>query len=223
MLTYRHSLIAREGWPFLAVILAVIVASMLWNLPMSAPWWLVLVVLVFLFRDPTRQVPSSPLAIVSPIHGTVIEEGPARDPWLERDAVMVKLGMSYHQIYTLRSPIEGKVLRQYSGSNDGKSGQGGPHHQGAYWIQTDEGDDVTLCIEVNRFPSRMRCYAHPGERVGQGQRCGYLYFGGFVTVYLPGNSRVEAKAGQFMQGGTGIIGHLVHNQPVTAASTTQPA
>jgi len=65
-------MIAREGLaPLLAAILAaVMVLHFMGPLPSLALWGLVLLVLV-LFRDPERNIPSRPLAVVSPADGKV--------------------------------------------------------------------------------------------------------------------------------------------------------
>ena len=65
---YPHPLIAKEGWPFLAIGVAVslaagIIAGWCWSLPL---WLLTLFVLQF-FRDPPRDVPGDPRAVLARI------------------------------------------------------------------------------------------------------------------------------------------------------------
>ena len=216
MPTYKYPLIAQEGWPLLALILALTIGLTTWAPWLSIPGWLVFFTLMYLFRDPHREVPALPLAIVSPVHATVVAVGVTRDPWLDRDALQVLLDVAYHNVYTLRSPTEGKLIREFCRTCEPESGLAEPKRQSAYWIQTDEGDDVAISIQPGRFPSRLRYYGHAGERVGQGQRCGYLYLGGKVSVYLPVGSRTELEVGQQVVGGSSVLGHLVHNQPVSA-------
>lgn len=81
----------------------------------------------------------------------------------------------------------------------------------AQWIQSDEGDDVVMVMEASRLVPRPRCYAHSGERIGQGQRCGFLRFGSQVDVLLSGSSRIEVTVGDYVNGGSGIIGTLVRD------------
>ena len=57
MNTYPHPLIAKEGWPFLAVsgaaaVATTVFAGWLW----SAPLWLIFVFVLQFFRDPPRAV-----------------------------------------------------------------------------------------------------------------------------------------------------------------------
>ena len=221
MLTKPHSPIAREGWVPLTALFAVGVILWHWlGALASLPLWVLFGTALYLFRDPPRRVPALPLAVVSPIHGTVVEVCDTYDPWLDRPAIRARLRMAAKEIYSVRSPIEGKIVRHLVGPN--REGDDNPRAY-VFWIQTDEGDDIILDLRLKRFPARLRCYAHPGERVGQGQRCGYLFFGGTVDLYMPANSRVDLQAGQRVQGGSEIIAHLIHKEPVSVATPLQAA
>ncbi len=55
---------------------------------------------------------------------------------------------------------------------------------------------------------------HAGERVGQGQECGFLYLAGMVEIYASDNSRMTVKKGDRIVAGADILGHLVHNNGV---------
>src|SRR5437588_12950593 len=98
---YPHPVIAREGWPFLAIALAValLVGFLIgwwWSLPI---WLLGLFVLQF-FRDPPREVPDDPGAVVAPADGRVVEVSRAGDPSLGRDAIK---GGACMTVYSCRS------------------------------------------------------------------------------------------------------------------------
>ena len=80
----------------------------------------------------------------------------------------------------------------------------------AQWIQSDEGDDVVLIVESGLLNSRPQCYAHSGERIGQGQRCGYIRFGAPVHVLIPSSSRISVAVGDQVNAGSDIIATLVH-------------
>ena len=168
--------------------------------------------LMFLLRDPPRTVTSSPLAIVSPVHGTVISVTDIDDPWVDRQARNISINMSLFDIYSLRSPTEGKIVNQWTRQPDSN----GPKRQFAFRVRTDEGDEIVVVIHLNIFSSFLfRFYVHSGERLGHGQRCGYLYFGGMIDVLVPRNSKIIVKPGEHIKSGSGIIAQLVH---VDAAS-----
>ncbi len=219
MLAYRYPLIAREGWHWIA--LAAAVALLLqWQFGwLAAPLWLLVALLLFLFRDPPRRVPPSPLGIVSPVHGRVLSIDTAQDPYLERQAIRIAIQMRMSDIFSVRSPMEGKVLQQWIGKRDAPDGE--PRY--AQWIQSDEEDDVLLVSAPRLRAVRPRCYVHSGERIGQGQRCGFIYFGARVEVWVPTGTRIDIRRGDMLRAGSDIIATLVHEKAVPPKVDSGPA
>ena len=202
MAVNRYPLIAREGWLSIALSgVAAIAILYLFGWLWSLPLWLVVAALLFLFRDPARQVPASPLAVVSPADGRVVAVEPVADPYLEREARRVVIRMRHLGAYSTRAPVEGKILEPR------RSGPGRP--QGV-WLRTDGGDD--LVVVMNRGPLRNapRCYVRFGDRVGQGQRCGFVALGSELEIYLPLASRMKVGVGDRLRAGSDVIAQLVH-------------
>ena len=83
-------MIAREGLAPLAVaILAGVLVLHFVGLPQSLVFWVLALLLVVLFRDPDREIPSQPLAVVSPADGKVTSISTVSDPYLPRQSVRV--------------------------------------------------------------------------------------------------------------------------------------
>jgi phosphatidylserine decarboxylase len=169
---------------------------------------LLFVIAAFLFRDPICEIPAVPLAVLSPASGTVLSVAQAEDPWLSRSAIKVRIKISAWDAHSLRSPIEGKVMNQWSSSEADSEFR----RRVAYWIKTDEGDDILMALGMSAGTKFTRMTIYSGERSGQGQRCGFLYFAGVIDVYLPANTRVSIKAGERVTSGTTILGYFVHAQ-----------
>ena len=174
--------------------------------------WVILIVLLLVYRDPARTISSAPLAIIGPVDGRIKAVNEVHDPYAGRDALQIIIQMQLFSIHSIRSPTEGKVIKQWHGI---KSDVEGGEHPGngnfAQWLQTDEGDDVVMVVKQNYPMLRPSCYLQSGERVGQGQRCGYVPFRAKVEVYLPVNSKVEVKPGDYLEAGSDIIATLVHS------------
>jgi phosphatidylserine decarboxylase len=223
MLAYRYPLIAREGWLWIAVV-AVAAAWVQINYGLVAlPLWLLVLLLLFLFRDPARRVPASPLGIVSPVDGKVVAVDTVHDSYLDREALCISIKMRFTSVYSAHSPMEGKIMQQWLGvprridaSVQAGSEQAESRDVQSYaqWIQSDEADDVVMVMEASLPVSRPQCYAHSGERIGQGQRCGFIRFGSQVDVLLPANSRINVAVGDSVLAGTDIIATLVHTSTV---------
>ncbi len=206
MPAYRYPLIAREGW--LLILAVVLIAGVLHygqHNPLEWPFWGLALGFVFLFRDPPRKVPPLPLAIVSPADGRVVSVEKVRDPYLDREAVNITLEMSFLDIYSIRSPMEGKVQQQWY-PHAGVEPNTGCYAQ---WVQSDEKDDVVLAVSGHGI-RRPRCYIHAGERIGQGQRCGLVRFGSRLQVFVPENSQLKVKSGERVRAGTSVLANLTH-------------
>ena len=70
--------------------------------------------------------------------------------------------------------------------------------------------DVTVVQVAGLVARRILCYKQPGDRVGQGERFGFIRYGSRVDVYLAPNSTVDVTIGDKVKSGRDIIAHLVH-------------
>ena len=207
-----QQIIAREGWPVLVVIffLAVISKVYLGWMPVVLLLCLFLVI-VYILRNPYRVIPSAPLAILSPASGVVKSVEKVHEKFLSRPCIKLQLKTSLWDMHALVSPIEGKVMKQWMEEIDGAD----YNRRYSYWIQTDEGDDVVMSLLLGKWSPFTRMFMRSGERVGQGQYCGFLYYTGAVEVYLPTNSRIDIVVGDRMCSGSDILGRFIHENRVT--------
>lgn len=203
-----YPLVAREGW-LLIGILSVLILLIYFIVDISYAMQAIPVIIFFLFllRDPPRDIPSLPLALLCPAHGKVMAVETIDDPWIKRKATRIRLKMSFFDIYSLRSPVEGKVMNQWAL----RPCEEFPDRNFVLWIKTDEGDDVVMETHLNLLTAFIfRFYVHSGERIGQGQRCGFLYFGGLIDVWVPDNCKISVQQGQKINSGSDVLAYLVH-------------
>lgn len=209
----------------LVLLLVAVAVALVAGLSWSVPVWLVAAVAAYMLRDPPRVTTSAPLALVSPVDGRVLSVGASTDPFLHREALLIRMRMNRWGAFVIRSPIEGKVFEQWfvsgvaqSLKGGGKAADGTGKRAGikaagrrAAWIKTDEGDDVTLVIQRMCWFCRPRLQIATGERVGHGQRCGFLLGGGaLVDLFVPATARLDCSAGDRVLAGSAIISTLVH-------------
>lgn len=202
-------IIAREVRLGLAALLLLAISAKVfiaWEL--GAVLLLLTAPLIYLFRDPVCCVPASPLGVLSPVNGTVVSVETVTDPLLNRPAKRCRISMSFLNIHTLRSPTEGKIKKQWAAD----AGEPGLKRRYSYWIQTDEGDDIVLSVATGRHSPFVHLELQCGDRLGQGQRCGYLYFEGVIDLLLPENTRVDFKPGDIVNSGSTILGQLIRNK-----------
>ena len=203
MAASRYPYFSRAGWPpFLVLAALAVLVVHFFGWVWSAPLWLMCAAIVYLYRDPNREIPASPLAVVSPADGVVTSVEEVSDPYLDREAVRLGIQMSHAGVYSTRSPVEGKILEPKNARDDGQ-----PH---GVWLKTDEDDDLVVVMHRGPLHNLPRCYVRIGERIGQGQRCGYIQMGGRVEVYLPRHSRIQVSSGSQVKAGSDVIATLVH-------------
>ena len=210
MISYRYPLIAQEAFRFLLFLLLV-VFLVYWQFGFVAalPIGLVALVCVYLCRDPPRKVPPIPLAILAPVDGRVLSVTKVHDPYLNRPANRLHISMNPWDVYSVHSPMEGKVLNQWFSTPGADANCNRCVY--AQWIQSDEQDDVVLVMRPRSLARRWtRCYVQSGERIGQGQRCGFTPLGAKCELYLPEKCRIEVKAGDRLIAGTAVLATLIH-------------
>ena len=160
----QHPLVAREGYGALLVTTVVgIVLYLILGAAVAMPAVPAFLFLCFHFRDPHRDSPSLPLALVAPVDGIVTDVGPCRDPWLGRDAQSVAIAMGLFDVHSLFSPLEGKIIEQWSEPRHADSSQAVPRRAIAYLVRTDEGDDVVLQISAGQFGRSLRFTYRPKQ------------------------------------------------------------
>jgi phosphatidylserine decarboxylase len=210
---YPHPVVAREGWPFLAAAVAAallvgLAAGWWWSLPL---WLAALFVLQF-FRDPPREVPQDPRAVVSAADGRVVEVGRAQDPYLGREALKVSVFMNVFNVHSNRSPVDGVVKERwyFPGAfvNAALDKASLENERNALWLRTGEGDDVT-CVQVaGLIARRILCYVGAGARLARGQRFGFIRFGSRVDLYLPLDAEVKAAIGDKVYAAQSVLAWL---------------
>ena len=158
--------------------------------------WVPWLVLLLFIRDFRRESPPIPQAIISPADGKIIEVIQTQDPFLDRLSNRYTLDQNTMGEFNIHTPIEGRVdqLWVYNTKKQRKCL--------AFSIQSDEEGVVVVEIELKPYIQHASTHIHPGERVGQGKRCGFAAMGCKVHIYLPktatsvGHNEDQVKAGR---------------------------
>ena len=213
MQAYPHPLIAREGWAFLRVsgLLALLVTftlGWLW----ATPFWGVFLFILQFFRDPPRPVAGNANSVLSPADGRIVVIEPARDPWLNRDALKISVFMNVFNVHSNRSPVDGTVMQRWyhpgkfiNADLDKASTE---NERNALHLRTADGQDVT-CVQVaGLIARRILCYVEAGKPLVRGERYGFIRFGSRVDVYLPTAAHVKVGVGEAVSATTTILAEL---------------
>jgi phosphatidylserine decarboxylase len=213
---YPHPVIAREGWPFLGVaVAAALLAGTFAGWEWSLPLWLAALFVLQFFRDPAREVPDDPYAVVSPADGRVVAVEKARDPWLERDALKISVFMNVFNVHSNRSPVDGTVQKVWYHAgrflNAALDKASLDNERNALWLRTRSGADVT-CVQVaGLIARRILCYVSAGAGLRRGERFGFIRFGSRLDVYLPLDARIVAAIGDKVYAAESVLARLSGN------------
>ncbi len=164
------------------------------------PWF----VFCFFIRDFHRDIPPIPLASISPIDGVVTDITQVQNPFIDQISCCYTIQQSSWGEFNLHSPIEGKVEQLWvTKPLNNKKGL-------VYWVRTDEQDDVVVHVALNSAFQHGNTTLHPGERVGQVRRCGFVALGCRVNIYLPKNVQHVAEAGDKVAAGKNMLAKFIH-------------
>ncbi len=209
---YPHPIIAREGWPFLAiaVVVALIASSLLGG--WSWPFWIVALFVLQFFRDPPRTIPQQANAVLSPADGRIVVVEKTQDPYANREALKISVFMNVFNVHSNRSPVDGKIekVAYFPGKfvNADLDKASTENERNAVVVTTDSGQTVTFVQVAGLIARRILCYVGKGDPLARGQRYGFIRFGSRVDVYLPLTARPMVAVGEKVSATETILAEL---------------
>ncbi len=212
MNNYPHPIIAREGWPFLAIALIAAGVVTYFSATWSIPLWIIALFVLQFFRDPAREVPQQPGAVLSPADGRIVAVERAQDVYAQREALKVSVFMNVFNVHSNRSPVDGTVqqVQYFPGKfiNADLDKASTENERNAVVIRTPGGQTVTAVQVAGLIARRILCYVKAGDVLARGQRYGFIRFGSRVDVYLPLTAAVKVAIGDKVSATTTILAVL---------------
>jgi phosphatidylserine decarboxylase len=207
---YPHPLIAREGWPFLAIaVAAAVLVTYFAGWAWASPLWVIALFVLQFFRDPARAVPQGENLVIAPADGRIVAVEKTRDIYRDRDATKVSVFMNVFNVHSNRSPVDGEVtgVQYFPGKfvNADLDKASLENERNAVLLRTPAGHEIT-CVQVAGLVARrILCYAKAGDGLTKGQRYGFIRFGSRVDVYLPPQARVRVSLGDRTRAGETVL------------------
>lgn len=197
----------KEGYKFG---LPPLIAGLLCLIP---HWWWPAVILIFLglfvfyfFRDPEREIPVDPSAIVSPADGHVVEI--VDEPLEGQRGRRISIFLSIWDVHIQRAPMAGRIIsviykpgKFYAALRKAASEK---NEQNVITIQTPAGTLVFKQI-AGAIARRVLCWKRVDDQVILGERVGMIRFGSRVDVWLPEAAEILVRRGQRVWGGASIL------------------
>ena len=171
---------------------------------------LFLVLILQFFRNPDRQPLALENAVVSPVDGKVVIVKEVEEPeYFKGKRLQVSIFMSPLNVHVTRYPVSGEVMFS-------------KYHPGKYFVawhpkSSTFNERTTIVVDnptygevlyrqiAGAVARRIVNYAEVGQAVTQGTDAGFIKFGSRVDVFLPIETPVLVKEGQFVKGGVTLI------------------
>ena len=201
--------VAREGWPFIAIPAAIAAGLALTGRRVLAmPFAAASLVSLGFFRDPERDTPAIPGAMLSPADGRVMSVDEVDDPFVG-PSVRVATFLSPLDVHVNRSPIAGLVVGvTYSRGRFLPAYQPEAGQVNERCVVNLQGDTsrITVVQIAGAVARRIVCRVAPGDKLAAGERFGLIRFGSRTDCYMPRGTRVTVRAGDRVTGGMTILG-----------------
>jgi len=210
---YPHPIIAREGWPFLAIAVAVaLLATYFVGSAWASPLWVIALFVLQFFRDPARSVPQGENLVIAPADGRIVAVEKTRDNYRQQDALKVSVFMNVFNVHSNRSPVDGEVtgVQYFPGKfvNADLDKASLENERNAVLMTTTTGKEITAVQVAGLIARRILCYVKAGDKLARGQRYGFIRFGSRVDVYLPLDARVKVSIGDKTRAGETVLAEL---------------
>ena len=208
-----HPLLAREGWFYIALsLLAAALTTWVFGVGVGVFFWIIAAFVLQFFRDPHRDTPQEPGAVISPADGKVIFTGLVDDPYLEREAFKISVFMNVFSVHSNRAPMAAEVSKvdYHAGDflNAALDKASESNERNAVYLTTDDGQQVVSVQVAGLIARRILCYVQPGDKLLPGQRYGFIRFGSRVDLFLPTSFQSKVAVGDKVSSGLSILGSL---------------
>jgi phosphatidylserine decarboxylase len=198
---------ARDGYRFLAppLIVGLIAALMGW-MGTAAVFLLLAALVAYFFRDPERQPPADPNAVVSPADGRIMEV--VSEPFDGLPGQRISIFLAVWNVHVNRAPMSGTLHKVeyrpgkfYAAMRSRASIE---NEQNVFYLDTQRGRIVFKQI-AGWIARRVVSWKSPGDSLAMGERVGLIRFGSRMDVWLPPGAKILVRPGQKVAAGTSIL------------------
>ena len=167
---------------------------------------------ILFFRDPEREVPADPNAIVAAADGSVTEVTEIDESdVLKTQTRRIGIFLSIFDVHTNRAPIDGRIIyRQHREGLclDARRPDCSQKNEAMTWVFQNPRATIVVRQLTGAIARRIIAWAKVGDELKKGERFGMIRFGSRTEVYLPLTATVLVKVGDHVSAGSTIIARL---------------
>lgn len=205
--------IAPEGIPFIIGSIVPALAVYLFTKNWSAlPLLLLVLFMIFFFRDPERAVPSEEGIFVAPADGRVIAVKDFFEPiHLKKKVKRISIFMSPLNVHINRSPADGRVLNVIRNRGNFKAAykdEAAVSNENTVMLLETEYGTIAVRQVAGFIARRIVCRVKPGDQLLRGQRYGLIKFSSRVDVFLPEDADISVSPDDGVTAGETVIARI---------------
>jgi len=161
------------------------------------------------FRDPERDVPTDPRAVVAPADGRILSvEHLTEDRFGGGAFLRIAVFLSVLDVHVNRIPVAGRVTDFFveEGGYANAMTAAAEHNVAAYTVLDTDHGTVVVAQRTGLIARRIVQRTPVGTLVARGERMGLIRFGSRTDVYLPaGRSEATVAVGDKVIGASSVI------------------
>jgi phosphatidylserine decarboxylase len=174
---------------------------------------------VYFFRDPTREIPQDADAIVSPADGTIAEVTLLDHyDFFDGPAVRIGIFLSIFNVHVNRAPRAARVVDMHYKPGEFLNAMNPESalRNEYMWIGLEEPAEPPRRLAVRAISGliarRIVCTLQPGRQVRRGEKFGMIKRGSRTELILPRDEvTVEVAVGQKVKAGSTVLARYQSN------------
>ena len=209
----RWQTISEARWILLVVLLPLL-AGLYWRQHwLTGLAVLLLIFVLWFFRDPERAIPPDDAIVVSAADGVVadivdIEENEVT----KKKARRVGIFLNVFDVHVNRAPVGGKVVhsvRHVGKFLDARHADASTLNEARTWAFDSPRAGVIVVRQITGLIARRIVdWSQVGDTVDKGHRFGMIRFGSRTEIYLPPDADLQVKVGDRVVGGESVVARL---------------
>lgn len=169
--------------------------------------------LIYFFRDPYRIIHMQDQYILGPADGKILSiQRVYEGEYLQEDRIRVSIFMSPFNVHVNRFPMSGKIVffKYHPGTYlVAFHPKASTHNERTTIVIENEGGQKILFRQIAGFIARrVKFYFKEGEKVQQGEKCGFIKFGSRAEVYFPLDADIQVSVGDKVKGGITVLAKI---------------
>ena len=185
----------------------------IWALAILIPLLIMLGLIFWFFRVPTRAILDHSENVIAPVDGKVVMiKEVIEDEFIKDKCIQVSIFMSPLNVHICRYPVSGEVIyKQY--------------HPGKYLVawhekSSTENERTTVAVKsltnhqvvfrqiAGYVARRIVFYCNVQDEAKAGHEFGFIKFGSRMDVFLPLDTEILCKIGDKTKGGIDVIARM---------------